>query len=49
VLDAALTHLVQSEENIQEMRDEEKPEVLQQFNTDVLGLHYRTRVESRWR
>ncbi len=49
VLDAALTHLVQSEENIQAAREEVSPEVIQRFNTDVVGLRYRTRVESRWR
>ena len=49
VLDAALTHLVQSEENIQAARGEIRPEVIQRFNTDVVGLRYRTRVESRWR
>ncbi|WP_135821305.1 DUF7386 family protein [Halostella litorea] len=49
VLDAAMTHLVQSEENIQAARGEVRPDVIQQFNTDVVGLWYRTRVESRWR
>ena len=49
VIDAALTHLIQSEENIREARDEFDPTTIQQFNTDVLGLRYRTRIESRWR
>ena len=49
VIDAALAHLIQSEENIFEARDELDPVTIQQFNTDVLGLRYRTRVESRWR
>ncbi|WP_442905123.1 DUF7386 family protein [Haloarcula sp. CGMCC 1.6347] len=49
VLDAALTHLVESEENIQKARDDLDPEMIQQFNTSVLGLRYRTSVESRWR
>ncbi|WP_121822940.1 DUF7386 family protein [Halostella salina] len=49
VLDAALTHLVQSEENIQAARGEVSPEVIQRFDTDVVGLRYRTRVESPWR
>ena len=49
VLDAALTHLVESEENIDEARGELDPETIQQFNTSVLGLRYRTSVESRWR
>ena len=49
VLDAALTHLVQSEQNIDDARGELDPETIQQFNTSVLGLRYRTSVESRWR
>ncbi|GGN92818.1 DUF7386 family protein [Haloarcula pellucida] len=49
VLDAALTHLVESEENIQDARGEMDPETIQRFNTSVLGLRYRTSVESRWR
>jgi hypothetical protein len=50
VIDAALTHLIESEENIREARDEVDPTVIQTVgNTSVLGLRYRTRVESRWR
>ena len=49
VIDAALAHLIQSEENIFEARDELDPVTVQQFNTDVLGLRYRTQIESRWR
>jgi len=49
VIDAALAHLIQSEENIRKARDELDPGTIQQFNTDVLGLRYRTRIESRWR
>ncbi|SFH44811.1 hypothetical protein SAMN04488066_104127 [Halorubrum aquaticum] len=49
VIDAALAHLIQSEENIRNARDELNPVTIQRFNTDVLGLRYRTRVESRWR
>ena len=49
VLDAALTHLVESEENIQNAREELDPETIQQFNTSVIGLRYRTSLESRWR
>ncbi|WP_420182127.1 DUF7386 family protein [Haloarcula sp. KBTZ06] len=49
VLDAALTHLVESEENIQNAREELDPKTVQRFNTTVLGLRYRTSVESRWR
>ena len=50
VIDAALQHLIESRENIQEARDEVDPETIQTVaNTSVLGLRYRTRVESRWR
>jgi len=49
VIDAALAHLIQSEENVREARDELDPVTIQQFNTDVLGLRYRTQIESRWR
>ena len=49
VIDAALAHLIQSETNIRDAREELDPATIQQFNTDVLRLRYRTRVESRWR
>ena len=50
VLDAALQHLIESAENIREARDDVDPETIQTVaNTSVLGLRYRTRVESRWR
>jgi hypothetical protein len=49
VLDAALTHLVESEENIDDARGDLDPDTIQQFNTSVIGLRYRTSVESRWR
>ncbi|AVP39972.1 hypothetical protein HOV17_gp08 [Halorubrum pleomorphic virus 9] len=49
VIDAALAHLIQSEANIREARDEIDPTIIQRFNTDVLGLRYQTRIESRWR
>jgi len=49
VIDAALAHLIQSEENIREARDKLDPATIQQFNTDVLGLRYRTRIETSWR
>ncbi|GGK56649.1 DUF7386 family protein [Haloarcula sebkhae] len=49
VLDAALTHLIESEENIQNAREELDPGTIQRFNTSVLRLRYRTSVESRWR
>ena len=50
VIDAALAHLVESEENIRDARDEYDPVTIQELcNTSVLGLQYRTRIKSRWR
>lgn len=50
VIDAALTHLIQSAENIDEARDEYPPTVIKDIaNTDSLRLYYRTDVESPWR
>jgi len=49
VIDAALTHLIQSRQNLDDAREDLDPTTIQQFNTDVLGLRYRTSVEARWR
>jgi hypothetical protein len=50
VIDAALMHLVESKENIESARDDVDPKTIQTVaNTSVLGLRYRTRVESRYR
>lgn len=49
VIDAALTHLIQSRENIDDARDDLDPETIQRFNTEVLGLRYRTSIDERWR
>ncbi len=49
VIAAALAHLIQSDQNIRDAREELDPETIQRFNTDVIGLRYRTSVESRWR
>ncbi|ACM56953.1 DUF7386 family protein [Halorubrum lacusprofundi] len=49
VIDVALAHLIQSEENIHDAREELDPATIQQFNTDIIGLRYRTQVTSRWR
>ena len=50
VIDAALTHLIESEENLQNVRDRYPPkEVKECCNTSVLGLRYRTSIESKWR
>lgn len=46
-VDAALTHLIQSRQNIDDARGELDPSTIQQFNTDVLGLWYRINIESR--
>jgi len=47
VLDAALTHLVESGENINDAR-ERNPKTYQQFNTGVIGLRYGASLKSRW-
>ncbi|MFC5134270.1 MULTISPECIES: DUF7386 family protein [Haloferacaceae] len=49
VIDAALAHLIQSNRNMGDARDELDPVTIQRFNTDVIRLRYRTRIESRWR
>lgn len=50
VIDAALTHLIESRENIDDARDEYDPETIQAIaNTSVLRLHYRTSLDSPWR
>ena len=49
VLDAALAHLIQSEENFREARSDLDPTTIQRFNTDVLAFRYRTQIEQRWR
>ena len=49
VIDAALTHLIQSRENMDDARDELDPRTIQRFNTDVLALKYRTSIDKRWR
>ncbi|RQG92473.1 DUF7386 family protein [Natrarchaeobius chitinivorans] len=49
VIDAALTHLIESRENLDAARGEIDPTTIQLFNTSVLGLRYRTSIESRWR
>lgn len=50
VIDAALTHLIESHENIEQIRDKYPPRTIKDCaNTSVLGLRYRTFVESKWR
>ena len=46
VIDAALTHLVESEENIYYARGVHAPVTIQELcNTSVIGLQYRTRIK----
>lgn len=50
VIDAALTHLIESRENLDDVRDKYPPqEVKDCCNTSVFGLHYRTSIEKNWR
>lgn len=50
VLDAALTHLLQSHRNLVDHRSDYPPETVKALcNTDVLGMEYRTAIISRWR
>lgn len=50
VIDAALTHLIESRENLDNVRDQYPPQTVKDCcNTSVLGLRYRTSIESKWR
>ena len=49
VIDAALPHLIESHENLEDERVELNPTIIHLFNTSVLGLRYRTSIESKWR
>lgn len=50
VIDAALTHLIESHENLEDVRDQYPPGELKDCcNTSVLQLKYRTSIEQRWR
>lgn len=50
VIDAALTHLIESRENLEDIRERYPPQQIKDCcNTSVLGLRYRTVIESRWR
>lgn len=46
VLDAALLHLAQSLDNMENAREDVSPDVIQRFNTDVVQLHYRTSLDA---
>jgi len=50
VIDAALTHLIESHENLEDVRDKYPPAKIKDCcNTSVIGLHYRTSIEQKWR
>jgi len=50
VIDAALTHLLESHDNLEQVRDRYPPQEIKDCcNTSVLALKYRTSIESRWR
>lgn len=50
VIDAALSHLIESQENLNQVRDRYPPQEVQDCcNTSVIGLRYRTDIESKWR
>jgi hypothetical protein len=52
VIDAALTHLIQSEQNLDDAREagDLGPQTIKRLaNTDVLRYRYRSSVDSTWR
>jgi hypothetical protein len=50
IIDAALTHLIQSEANLRDAKnDGVSPKLLKRFNTDVLEVTYSTRITPIWR
>lgn len=50
VVDAALQHLIESHQNMDEGREDYDPRVVQDLcNTSVLKLHYRTSVDQTYR
>jgi hypothetical protein len=49
VIDAALTHLIESEQNLDDAMELMGPATLEQLNTSVLGVEYQSSVESSWR
>jgi hypothetical protein len=49
VIDAVLTHLIESRENLEQIQDEYSPQTLKDcLNTSIIGLRYRTSMELRW-
>lgn len=49
VIDAALENLIEHERNLDDARGDVDPETIQRFNTSVVGVRYRTMLESRYR
>lgn len=49
VIDAALTNLIEHEQNLNDARKEINPELVQRFNTSVIGIRYRPSLESFYR
>lgn len=49
MIDAALTHLIETHENLEDVRHQHLSDEIKAIaNTSVLGLKYRTSVESNW-
>ena len=46
MIDAALTHLIESKDHFEDSRHDLSPTVIKRFNTSVLGLRYRTAIRS---
>jgi hypothetical protein len=50
IIDAALTHLIESQQNLEDVRDQYPAQTVKDCsNTSVIGLRYRTSIESNWR
>jgi hypothetical protein len=49
VIDAALSHLIESRDNLKAARTDLDPTAIQQFNIFVLRIHYRISIDSNWR
>jgi hypothetical protein len=50
VIDAVLTHLIESEDNLADVRDQYSLQTVKHCcNTSVIGLRYRISIESHWR
>lgn len=49
VIDAALTHLIESEENLEDVMGTMAPEKIEQFETSVVGVDHQWSIESNWR